>query len=88
MARTPELMCAGRAAQFLGVNRYTLRRWINSGEGPPRVRKGKRYYFVREVLKEWLKSNAPPEAPPPRLPTSGAPRASLNGSNGLYARSK
>jgi hypothetical protein len=63
MARTPELMCAGRAARFLGVNRVTLRRWINRGDGPPRVRKGKRFYYVREVLKDWLKANAPSAAP-------------------------
>jgi excisionase family DNA binding protein len=87
VARTPELMGAGRAAQFLGITRETLRRWINQGDGPPRVRKGKRFYFVKEVLREWLKANAPAATPPPR-PSSEVPRGSLNGSNGLYARSK
>jgi excisionase family DNA binding protein len=77
------MMCAGRAARFLGVSRETLRRWINQSDGPPRVRKGKRYYFCREVLKEWLKSGAPSAVPPPR--PSAMPRATLNGHghNGL-----
>jgi hypothetical protein len=78
------MMGAARAAQFLGINPKTLRRWINQGDGPPRVRKGKRYYFCREVLKEWLKSGAPSAVPPPH-PSATAPRASLNGHgpNGL-----
>lgn len=59
MARTPELMGIGRAAVFLGINEDTLRHWIRCGEGPPRTRKGKRFYYVREVLKDWLKLNAP-----------------------------
>lgn len=58
MARTPELMLAGRAAQFLGVGRNTLTRWNQAGLGPPRVLKGKRYWYSREALKEWLKSGA------------------------------
>jgi predicted site-specific integrase-resolvase len=75
-------MCASRAAQFLGIDRETLRRWINHGDGPPRVRKGKRFYYVREVLREWLKGNAQTAAPPPPRPSSAVPRASLNGHNG------
>jgi hypothetical protein len=57
-------MGIGRAALFLGVDEGTLRRWVRKGEGAPRCRKGKRFYYVREVLVEWLKSNAPCEAPP------------------------
>ncbi len=59
MSRTPELMGIGRAAMFLGINEDTLRQWVRAGEGPPRTRKGKRFYYVREILKEWLKANAP-----------------------------
>lgn len=58
MARTPELMLAGRAARFLGIHRDTLRSWNRSGTGPPRTLKGKRYWYSREALKEWLKSGA------------------------------
>src|SRR5882724_3592649 len=91
VARTPELMSAGRASQFLGISRDTLRQWITQGDGPPRTRKGKRYYFVREVLKDWLKTNAPSATastlPPGRepqqsRPTSVASRATLWGSRG------
>lgn len=82
MARTPELMSACRAARFLGINRETLRRWINQGHGPPRTRKGKRFYYVREVLKEWLRANAPSVAPAVPRPSIIATRTALNGSNG------
>lgn len=58
MARTPELMTADRAAVFLGVHRNTLRKWNRAGEGPPRTLKGKRWWYAREALKEWLKSGA------------------------------
>lgn len=58
MARTPELMLAGRAARFLGISRDTLKRWNRSGVGPPRTLKGKRFWYTREALKEWLKAGA------------------------------
>jgi Helix-turn-helix domain len=58
MGRTPEMMLAGRAAQFLGIGRDTLRRWNRSGVGPPRTLKGKRYWYAREALREWLKAGA------------------------------
>lgn len=58
MARTPELMLAGRAATFLGVSRDTLRVWNRTGVGPPRTLKGKRYWYSREALKDWLKTGA------------------------------
>lgn len=58
MARTPELMLAGRAARFLGIHRDTLRAWNRDGMGPPRTLKGKRYWYSREALKEWLKNGA------------------------------
>jgi excisionase family DNA binding protein len=77
-------MSAGRAAQFLGVSRESLRRWINQGEGPPRVRKGKRYYFVREVLKEWLKSNAPPAVDSPRPAKEAKPPISAASASRVY----
>lgn len=64
VARTPELMGIGRASIFLGVDQSTLRRWTRGGEGPPRTRKGKRFYYVREVLKDWLKANAPAAVAP------------------------
>lgn len=58
MPRTPELMLAGRAAEFLGIGRNTLARWNRQGIGPPRVLKGQRYWYAREILKDWLRSGA------------------------------
>jgi predicted DNA-binding transcriptional regulator AlpA len=77
-------MSAGRAARFLGVSRESLRRWINQGDGPPRVRKGKRYYYVREVLKEWLKSNAPPASDSPRPAKEAKPPVSAGSLGRVY----
>ena len=61
-AKVPELVGLARAAQFLGVSRQVLRRWNKAGLGPPRRRIGRRYYYARVLLVEWLKSNAPPTA--------------------------
>ena len=61
-ARTPRLMGQNRAAEYLGVDRVTLYRWRKHGEGPPRSRIGKRYYYVLETLQEWLKDGAPADA--------------------------
>ena len=77
MARTPELMLAGRAAVFLGISRDTLRTWNRTGIGPPRTLKGKRYWYSRESLKEWLKSGAAAVfASEPRRAPVGSPSAS------------
>ena len=78
-------MNACRAAQFLGVSRQTLRRWIRQSAGPPRVRKGKRYYYVREVLKEWLKSNAPSTADSPRPAKEAKPPLSAGSLGRSYS---
>ena len=76
--RTPELMRAGRAAQFLGVHRDTLRRWQLRGFGPPRARKGKSYWYAREALKEWLRSGAAAVVGA-ALPSGVKPKAPANG---------
>ena len=68
MPRTPELMTLGPASQFLGVSVRTLRRWAKTKEGPPRRLVGKRYYYVREALKEWLRAGAIRTAGPIRPP--------------------
>ncbi len=84
MARTPELMSACRAARFLGVSRQTLRRWIAQGDGPPRTREGKRYYYVREVLKDWLKTNASSTADSPRPAKEAKPPVSAGSLGRVY----
>jgi predicted site-specific integrase-resolvase len=54
----PELMNAGTAAQFIGVCRKTLTNWNHKRIGPPRVLKGKRYWYPRDQIREWLKTSA------------------------------
>jgi hypothetical protein len=54
--RTPQMMNSVECAKFLGIDVQTLRVWNRRNEGPPRVRKGKRYYYSLEVAKEWLKA--------------------------------
>lgn len=56
--RTPEIMLMQDAARFLGVSRKVLWRWNTLGVGPPRALKGKRYWYAREALKEWLRNGA------------------------------
>ena len=51
-------MTAKRAAAFLGIEPETLRGWHRSGVGPPRARLGKRYWYARLALIEWLKGGA------------------------------
>jgi hypothetical protein len=58
MARTPELMLVGPAAQFLGIGRNMLGRLNRAEIGPPRARKGLRIWYSRTALKGWLKSRA------------------------------
>jgi excisionase family DNA binding protein len=81
MGRTPEILSAQAACKFLGISHPTLRDWLRKGVGPPRTLKGKRYWYSREALKEWLKSGASaaveqfvPSQPgrTQRLSTSGA----------------
>jgi predicted site-specific integrase-resolvase len=53
------MMNGREATAFLGVSKNVLTRWNHLGIGPPRVRKGKRWYYVLDVLKDWLSQNAP-----------------------------
>jgi excisionase family DNA binding protein len=87
MARTPELMRTGRAAQFLGVHRDTLRKWQLRGFGPPRTRMGKSYWYSREALKEWLRAGAcAVSTAGASLPSAGKTKASTNGGVVRYHR--
>jgi len=81
MARLPELLNSAQAAKYIGVHRNTLRYWNRVGDGPPRVRKGKTFYYVKELVREWLSSGAvSPRAPAPRglsQRLAGLPSAAL-----------
>jgi len=59
MATTKRLMNAKQASAFLGIHYNTLHDWNQRNVGPPRTLKGKRWYYVLDVLKDWLSQNAP-----------------------------
>lgn len=59
--RAARMMTQVQCAEFLGVTDQTLRTWNKNGEGPPKELKGKRYYYVREAITDWLARGAPCE---------------------------
>lgn len=44
------------AAQLLGVDKRTLARWFNLGEGPPRIKIGARILYSKSSIEAWLRS--------------------------------
>jgi len=82
MAKLPEMMTASCAAEMLGISTKTLLDWKRRGEGPPSTRKGKRVYYIREQVKDWLRAGASSggtllgsQLPPPL--SRGSPSAAL-----------
>ena len=51
--RTKEVLNAEEAAEFLGVNPYTIRQKARLGEMPGR-KVGKEWRFSRQALLQWL----------------------------------
>ena len=51
--RTKEVLSAEEAAEFLGVNPYTIRQKARLGEMPGR-KVGKEWRFSRQALLKWL----------------------------------
>jgi excisionase family DNA binding protein len=51
--RTKEVLNADEAAEFLGVNPYTIRQKARQGEMPGR-KVGKEWRFSRQALLQWL----------------------------------
>jgi hypothetical protein len=56
-ATNREILSLSLAAAYLGVSRAALRDWIKRGIGPPRLKSGRNYYFVRLVLNDWRDAN-------------------------------
>jgi DNA-binding transcriptional MerR regulator len=52
----PNLLTKKAAAAELGIHRQTLRNWARHNKGPPTIRYGKRHYYHREVVSQWLKA--------------------------------
>jgi len=44
-------------ADELGVTRRTLDRWHTRRIGPPRIQIGRKIYYRRESVRDWLLSN-------------------------------
>jgi DNA-binding transcriptional MerR regulator len=42
----------------MGVHANTLRRWQLSHEGPPTLTIGKRRYYTREIIEQWIRARA------------------------------
>jgi excisionase family DNA binding protein len=52
-----QLMRATDAAQAIGVDASTLRRWCRQGKGPQHIKVGRGHYlFTPEAVKAWLVS--------------------------------
>jgi len=60
MNKQLQFMNAREAAAFLGVDRQVFDRWLKTKDCPPRRLIGKRYYYQREYLTQWLQSPLPP----------------------------
>ncbi len=54
--RIKEVLNAEEAAEFLGVNPYTVRQKARSGEMPGR-KVGKEWRFSRQALLDWLRGS-------------------------------
>lgn len=59
--QTKEVLNAEEAAEFLGVNPYTVRQKARSGEMPGR-KVGKEWRFSRQALLDWLRGSGRPQA--------------------------
>lgn len=57
-AKSGQLLTKRAAAKLLGVSERTLRRWELGNVGPPTLAVGKRRWFARDVLRQWLKARS------------------------------
>lgn len=52
----PELLNLKGLVHWLGVEKCTISKWTRMGCGPPRILIGRRYYYSRAAVREWLNS--------------------------------
>jgi hypothetical protein len=51
-----KMFTQSKAAEQIGVNRATLRRWKIENKGPPTLRIGKRHYYTAEMVQQWQRA--------------------------------
>lgn len=51
-----ELLAEKDAAQSIGQKPTTLRNWRALRRGPPNIKIGRKVYYRREALEQWLRS--------------------------------
>ena len=88
MAEVREVMDAGQAAQYLGVTRSTLRRWVQC-HGLPAARVGRVVRFRRVAIDRWLAMREGPAEDPDQVLWDAVGRRALlaeygPGDEGLY----
>jgi len=57
-----DLLTADQVAQELDTTRRTVDRWHARRIGPPRIKIGRKVYYRREAVREWLLANEGREA--------------------------
>jgi len=50
-----DILSKAQAAELLGVSERTLNRWHSEGSGPPVSKQGRKSYYFRQSLLDWLK---------------------------------
>ena len=52
-----DLLTPDEFAQELDTTRRTIDRWHSRRIGPPRIKVGRKVYYRREAVRDWLLSN-------------------------------
>ena len=70
-AAFPDLLTRSDLARFLNVSEKTINRWYAERKGPPRVKVGRKVFYRKEAVLEWI---ARQEEVPPRSDETGSTR--------------
>lgn len=54
-ATLPAKATQQEVAAWLGISPATLRTWHEKGTAPPKVRLGKKVYYIRDTVAAWLR---------------------------------
>jgi predicted DNA-binding transcriptional regulator AlpA len=58
METLPLLLRSNQVAGLIGISSKQLRIWVLENRAPPRIRVGKRYYWPKEMVNQWIKAMA------------------------------